>query len=496
MARRTRLPGSQPSPASILEAIPFEPSALSSPLEALVAGPLFEALYHRGRAMGLRDRVLTVPRLALLVLSYVLNAMASQKALLQALFEGQVPGLPPLDLTSQAWSQRLQDVPHSLFLSLLVDATKSLSASPWRRPWVAPLAPWAAGIFALDDTTLDALARKVGWLAALPKGAPETLAGRLGCLLDLTTGKLAEVLYDDDSAANEKTHLRPLLERLVAGSLVVMDLGYFAFELFDWMHQRGLVFVLRLKARVTYRIDRVLADRPLYRDRIVYLGTADKGDRCATPMRLVELCLDGVWWSYLTNELDPARLPAEAVWAVYGERWPLEVSFAAIKGALGLAKLSVSSVNAALIQIWTTLTLYQVLQDLRLQVALEAGWKADDVSWVNLLRRIQAYANKPAPKLPLRDWLRERAKGPGVKKEGTRVRRRTSLPEEVAQACQPTPSASPEPSLPQKERYKQKRKEERRAERKRGSRSRSKPTVAGLLAPPSDLPDTGSEPLN
>jgi hypothetical protein len=446
--------------------------------------------------MGLRDRVLTLPRFALLLLSYVLKAMPSQAALLLASLEGQVPGLPALDIKPQAWSQRLQNVPHTLFLSLLVDATKSLATSPWRRPWVAPLAPWAKGIFALDDTTLDALARKVGWLAALPKGAPETLAGRLGCLLDLTTGKLAEVLYDDDSAANEKTHLRPLLERLVAGSLVVMDLGYFCFELIDWMHQRGLVFVMRMRAKTTFRVATVLAERPLYRDRIVYLGTVDKGDRCATPMRLVELCLDGLWWRYLTNELDPARLPAEAVWAVYGERWSLEVSFAAIKGALGLAKLSVSSINAALIQIWTTLTLYQVLQDLRLQVAFEAGWKADDVSWVNLMRRIQAYANQPAPKPPLREWLRERAKRRGVKKQGTRVRRRTSLPDDVAQACQPTPNASPEPSLPQKERYKQKRKEERRADKKRGSRSRSKPTVVGLLAPPPNLLQAVSSPLN
>ena len=491
---RSHLVGS----ASVVSpSVALEPSALSSDLltghlESLLRSPLFEAVVHRGREQNeLRDRVLTVPLLALLLVHYVLQALPSWAALLRRLADGHLPGLPALTVTRQAFGQRLRDVPHTLLLSLLVDASRTLRASPWRRPWVSQLAPWATGIFALDDTTLDALLDKLGWLAELPKGAPERLAGRLGCLLDLTTGKLAEVLYDDDSGANEKTHLRPLLQRLTAGSLVVMDLGYFCFELFDWMHQQQLVFVTRLKAKVTYRVDRVLADRPLYRDRLIVLGTAPKGDRCATTMRLVELCLDGKWLSYLTNELDPQRLPAEAVWALYGERWTIEMAFAAIKISLGLAKLRSNDLNAALGQIWMTLLLFQVLQDLRLQIATEAGWKADDVSWQKLLERIESYVEKPSPKMSLHDWLLSRATKAGLKKEGQRVRKLRQLPDAVAADCDLTPLAALSVPSGRTNKYKGKRKSEREAAKKRGSQSRSVPTVVGLLPVGAPSKETG-----
>jgi hypothetical protein len=263
----------------------------------------------------------------------------------------------------------------------------------------------------------------------------------------------------------------------------VLDLGYFCFELFDWMSQQRLVFVTRLRARVTFRSERVLADRPLYRDRLISLGVARKGDRCATPMRLVELCIEGTWWSYLTNELDPQRLPAEAVWALYGERWTIEMAFHAIKISLGLAKLRTNDLNVVLSQLWLTLLLFQVLQDLRLQIATEAGWKADDVSWQKLLERIQSYTRFASPKLSLRDWLRSRATKSALKKEGQRARKLEQLPDEVLADCQPTPQPADSEPTSRRGRYKGKQREERLAEARRGSRSRSRHTVVGLGEP-------------
>ena len=52
--------------------------------------------------------------------------------------------------------------------------------------------------------------------------------------------------------------------------------------------------------------------------------------------------------------------------------------FAALKRALGLASLRCSTIEGVLGQIWTTLVLYQVLQDLRLELAAAAGLGADD----------------------------------------------------------------------------------------------------------------------
>jgi hypothetical protein len=57
-----------------------------------------------------------------------------------------------------------------------------------------------------------------------------------------------------------------------------------------------------------------------------YLGV-HRADRAGHPVRLVELCLDGKWWSYLTNVLDPQKLTAEQVWRLYVERWTIEQVF-------------------------------------------------------------------------------------------------------------------------------------------------------------------------
>ena len=103
---------------------------------------------------------------------------------------------------------------HTTFLDLLRRVTMRLRESQTHtRAWVRDLALFANGLYALDDTTLDALMRRTPSLKKHPKGAMETLRGRLSCALDIVTGKFAEVLYDPDSKANEKTHARPLIER-------------------------------------------------------------------------------------------------------------------------------------------------------------------------------------------------------------------------------------------------------------------------------------------
>jgi len=393
-----------------------------------------------------RDRVLPLPTVLLLLLHFVVLRVPSFLALLDRWAEGSLPGLRPGKVSRQAWSQRLQALPHRLFLSVLRDVTLSLRTQTGSRPWVAALAPFATAIVGVDDTTLDALARKVEWLWCFASGAPQTLAGRLGTMFDLTTGLITEVVYDADSRTNERLHLAPMLDRLAAGTLLLFDLGYFSFALFDRLTDLSLWYVSRCKARTRYEVVQVLCDRPLYRDRLVWLGT-DHKDRAAHPARLVELCLEGVWWRYLTNVLDPAQLPADKLWALYAERWGVETSFAAIKQALGLASLRTVHANTVLIQVWTTLLLYHVLQSLRLQLAAACGWKADEVSWLNLMRRIASYAElRHQHALPtLSQWLEQRAKLPGLQKRGTRVRRRRQLPDEVQACLLPVP---PTPQVP------------------------------------------------
>jgi IS4 transposase len=99
--------------------------------------------------------------------------------------------------------------------------------------------------------------------------------------------------------------------------------------------------------------------------------------RCAHPMRVVQVLVEPTetkgkaakWRSYLTNVVDPARLPAEHVAELYAERWHMEDAFNTVKRVLGLAYLWCGASNAVQVQLWATWILYRVLVDLTDSVA-------------------------------------------------------------------------------------------------------------------------------
>lgn len=388
-----------------------------------------------------RKRILPVTLLVMLMLLFVLGRVPSFRALWERLTKGLLPGVPLVEVSESALYKRLHTVSHEVFLELLRNTTRSLATSPLRRTWVADLVPFAQRVLAIDDTTLDALARKTAWLKAFEKGAPETLGGRLGCALDLTTGRFAEVLYDPDSAANEKTHFWPLIERLGVAAMYVFDLGYFSFPIFDGLTERFCYFVSRLRAKISFVVLQTFAENSHYRDRIVYLGK-HRADRAAYPVRMVELLIGTTWYCYVTNVLDPVMLPADRLWALYAQRWSIEMCFAAVKRSLNMAFLRLSHPNGVLIQIWSTLIVFQVLVHLRFEIAAQNNWREDEISWMRLMRRIGWYLERPDTRRDLRQWILEESPTLMLEKRGVRKRRATSLPtivEKQIAASKPPP---------------------------------------------------------
>jgi len=419
--RRSLIPADMdvPRPAGEVEPMPAE-STLSGEADKLFSmGFIRDVLSSKKDKY--RARILKIEIVALMVLSFVIKRLMSFRELVQELRSGELPGLQEVEVTPQAFFKRLKAIHHSVFLEVLRQTTRVLAASQKHiRPFIQALAPFAGGVYAVDDTTLDALMRRTPELKALPKGDMKTLAGRLGCAVDLLTGKVAEVMFDDDAKANEKNHILPLVERLEAGVLYVMDLGYFSFKMYDELTDHFTYFVTRARKNFTFERAHVITDTANLKDRIIYLGKY-RSDRAAHPVRLVEMRIKGTWWRYLTNVHDPKMLPPEKLWALYAQRWNIEQSFAALKRSLGMAYLRASHTNGVLIQVWCTLAVYQVLQDLRLDIAASQGWPCDDVSWEILMRRIAWYAGQPGD-VSLRDWLVRNASRFNIRKTGTRKR--------------------------------------------------------------------------
>jgi len=244
-------------------------------------------------------------------------------------------------------------------------------------------------LWIVDATTLEAVFCKVELL----RGATEAqLGGKLMGLLDLPSKLPVRLWLDKDPAANEKSFLDDLVKPLLAtGTLLLFDRGFYAFPFFDWLTEHGVSFVTRARSLAAFRIERVLVETPLLRDRIIAFGVY-RSNPCEYPVRLVEVCVGGLWHSYLTNVLDRDLLSTGDVVELYGRRWRIEESFLIVKRLLGLAYLWTGSFNGVAMQVWATWLLYAVLIDLSDAVAEELGLPLDQISVEMVYRSLYHFA--------------------------------------------------------------------------------------------------------
>lgn len=74
------------------------------------------------------------------------------------------------------------------------------------------------------------------------------------------------------------------------------------------------------------------------RDSLINLGTDSEGNPLLK-LRLVEIRVGKVWYSYVTSVLNPEILPPYVVADLYRRRWRIEEAFNLVKRLLGLSYL-------------------------------------------------------------------------------------------------------------------------------------------------------------
>jgi hypothetical protein len=134
---------------------------------------------------------------------------------------------------------------------------------------------------------------------------------------------------------------------------------------------------------VAYQVQQVLRETPVVRDRIVQLG--QRKNPCRHPLRLIEVLVGREWHGYLTNELDPARLPTC--------RRPVWWTFTPTAGGLKRPSCSSSAswvwpmsgpwtgaANGIARHVWAPGLLYAVLIDWSDAVAEELNLPLDRIS--------------------------------------------------------------------------------------------------------------------
>jgi hypothetical protein len=118
---------------------------------------------------------------------------------------------------------------------------------------------------------------------------------------------------------NSLVDLLPFLEDLVKGTLLLFDLGYFSFFLFDTLTDRGLWWISRYRASTSYQIVHTFYRHHEVLDALVWLGSRHL---CSGHLARLVRFGDGVQVRmYLTNITDPLLLPLDHIPQLYARRW-------------------------------------------------------------------------------------------------------------------------------------------------------------------------------
>ncbi len=83
---------------------------------------------------------------------------------------------------------------------------------------------------------------------------------------------------------------------------------------------------------------------------------------------------------YLTNVCNPSILPLSEIARLYARRWDIELAFLTLKRELGLHLIWSSKARVVQAQVWACLIIAQVMQAIRMEVALRAEVDAFEVS--------------------------------------------------------------------------------------------------------------------
>ena len=305
-------------------------------------------------AKGLRERTLNLPVMMAVLLSAVWRQVNGIMDLSRLIQTEVLLWAQPIKVSQQALSQRLSSLPAELFLEVL-EKVLPLMHIRWverSRP-LPPEIEWAQAHYTqvciCDGSTLDSLIRKLKVLRDLPK---HPLAGRMTALLDMGSRLPIHIWYTPDSSAHDQTFWAHIVSKVKAGALLVFDLGYTNFAHFAQLSARQITFLTRAKSNLSYQLIHRLHTSAALHDSIVWIGSDKDGTR--QQIRLIEVLYRGLWYRYLTNELDDTRLPTDIAVALYWQRWRIEDAYAIVKRLLGLAYFWCADDNAIRLQLWTT----------------------------------------------------------------------------------------------------------------------------------------------
>jgi hypothetical protein len=324
-----------------------------------------------------RPRVLPALCLWAGVLVCVLRGWSSQLGVWRLLREKRLWDYPRFAISDQAVYKRLEQGGEAPLKWLFEQVGAVLEER--LQPYLQPIATFFSEVVAIDETTLDKVARHLPLLRAVVDGDLQLLPGKLAGIFDIRLQQWRYVEHIPDPQENEKVAAPSLLEHLQRGALILMDLGFFSFAWFDQLTQEGYFWISRLRQKTSYEVIHTFYHQGQTLDALIWLG-AYRADRARHAVRLVTFKVGATSYQYITNVLHPTQLSLHDIALLYARRWDIELAFKLIKRELGLHLFWSAKLAVILQQVWAVLLISQILHALQLEIAGKAGVDPFDVS--------------------------------------------------------------------------------------------------------------------
>jgi hypothetical protein len=334
------------------------------------------------RELGLRERILTLPLMVAAVLTLLWRDVPGVTELARLLEKEGFLWCPRTQVSQQALSQRFLTFPAILIERIFKEILPNLKTR-WLSRQNRPLPESVQfclskfeKIWIADGSTLEALFRKLKSLEDVKQGL---LAGKMGVVMDLVTRLPVEIWFEENPNASDTRFEEKLLELVSVKTLLLLDRGFYHFQFWQQLIDKGIHFITRVKVNAAIEYQKVFTDGYTLRDRLIKIGSGTKKTPIVT-LRLIEVRVGKIWHSYLTSVLEPEVLPPYVVIDLYGKRWRIEDAFNIVKRLLGLSYLWTGSLNGIKLQIWATWLFYAVLVDLGDAIADELSLPFDRIS--------------------------------------------------------------------------------------------------------------------
>jgi hypothetical protein len=308
----------------------------------------------------------------------VLKGFTHQVALWRLLAKSGFWFYPRFLVSDQAVYKRLATEGTTALETLFqqVSAVLRERLAPYAR---TTLAAFAAEVMVVDETTLDQIARLLPRLRDIPPGDDRLLPGKVAGLFDIRRQQWRKVTYIAEAHQNEKVAAREMVAGLPKHTLILADLGYFAFAWFDDLSAQGYWWLSRLRNKTSYTIVHIFHQTDGFFDGLVWLG-AYRADKAAQAVRLVSFRVGTATYSYITNVLDPHLFPATEIAQVYARRWDIELAIKMLKQHLNLHLWWSAKLVVIQQQMWAVLIIAQILHALQVEIAGRAGVDVFEVS--------------------------------------------------------------------------------------------------------------------